>query len=170
MIRVSQEGSSCSGRFQGALSEFFTVASGVKQVDTLAPALFNMALEAALRDLVEHMGVAVGRAVPQAAEDLDDPNAPDIAAAPGPREARVRDGPHLLDLLLPLLLAYADDLVVVAPVPLVVQVPLRCLGHWGHRDLWGARCSASWGAARPCVSPGLAHRAAGALLRDPEGE
>ena len=47
-------------------------------------------------------------------EDPDDHNAPQVAAEPGPQEEQAQGRPNLLDLLPSLLLAYTDDLAVVA--------------------------------------------------------
>jgi len=55
LIKTTQDDSACAARVHGHLSDFFNVASGVKQCDPLSPLLFNLALEAAVGGLLQRL-------------------------------------------------------------------------------------------------------------------
>lgn len=61
LIRACVQGSKCKVKFWNTISEDFEVVTGLRQGDTLSPALFNIALESVIRDtLVTPNGVKIG--------------------------------------------------------------------------------------------------------------
>ncbi|KAK3907498.1 Retrovirus-related Pol polyprotein from type-1 retrotransposable element R2 [Frankliniella fusca] len=72
-VRTLQEDTECAVRVNGPLSPFFSIASGVKQGDPIAPFLFNLALEGAIGDLhqdQEHPELLEQPAILAFADDL----------------------------------------------------------------------------------------------------
>jgi len=53
MIRACLNGSKCKVKFGGKESEEFEVNTGLRQRDALSPALFNIALESAMRETLD---------------------------------------------------------------------------------------------------------------------
>jgi len=61
MIRACLNGSNCKVKYVGEESEEFEVRTGLRQGDALLPALFNIALESAMRETLDGaMGIKIG--------------------------------------------------------------------------------------------------------------
>jgi len=61
LVKACVQHSKCKVKFNGELSEDFSVETDLKQGDALSPTLFNIALESVVREvLVDAMGLSIG--------------------------------------------------------------------------------------------------------------
>jgi len=61
LVKACVQHSKCKVKFNGELSEDFSVETGLRQGDALSPTLFNIALESVVREvLVDDTGLKIG--------------------------------------------------------------------------------------------------------------